>query len=313
MPSPPDEDELSDSWTGTIDLPVLHFRAVSVGSASRSSDGRSGTEGSVGALENDEFQGHGDFLQLSIRDLASPATLPKRSSAGSGGIGSRSVAEKSRRQDWRSRNAFGRDGQPRHSDGTPNTLEEALDLQDQEILGRTSQRANVHSPRGSPSSSFVSVDGDSSSSSGGDSFFSAFAAVRKKLSSGLKDANDSPLMPSARSRLGCAVNSMLLATDPASFNEFDDEPSEYENDSFVDREDQDQDDNLTEYGNESSVYANDSFVDRLDNEDGDDVFEDDDESAYTEDDLRDMMSAEHSLSMGAENNFSLFGGCDPPA
>jgi hypothetical protein len=45
----------------------------------------------------------------------------------------------------------------------------------------------------------------------------------------------------------------------------------------------------------------------------DDVFEDDEQSAYTEDDMRDMVSTENALSMGADNTFSPFGVSDPRA
>jgi hypothetical protein len=80
MSSPPNPDELNDLSTGLTDLPVLRVRA-SVGSA-RSSDGWSMAEGSEGTQENHEIECHDDFVQLSIRDMTSSATLPRRASTG---------------------------------------------------------------------------------------------------------------------------------------------------------------------------------------------------------------------------------------
>lgn len=300
MSSPPNKsnDELIiGDFKDNPDLPVIRVRAGSSVGSLRSSDSHSvkapttTTTGSRPLWQSNDQQetesSHTEFLQLSIRDL----TRATSGSSGSEASPYSTTAENSRRHEWRNR--VSRNDEHR-IDRPPKSLEEALDRKDQEILGRSKQRGSSFVALTSPSSSIS----DDTSSTGGDSLVSA----RRKLP-GSKDTT-SDFTGSKLNIIGNSLRHMFKLT-PTRFNEFDDEPSEFENDSFVDRTDDDNHDDASdivssESGIEPSIYANDSFVDRTESE-GDD---DDDETKIVAGDLSRVHSIAESTSTIHTSNFS---------
>ena len=302
MSSPPHNSNDNDTllvgdFEENEDLPVIRVRAGSSVGSFRSSDSQSVTAPTTNVArprplwQSNDQQGnqpsHTEFLQLSIRDLT-------RATSGSSGSEASpfSNAENSRRHEWRNR--VSRNNDEHFVDRPPKSLEEALNRKDQEILGRSKHRGSSFIALSSPPSSIS----DDTSSVGGDSFI----FTRRKLT-GSKDTTSE----STGSKLNIIGNSLrhMFKPTPTRFNEFDDEPSEFENDSFVNRTDDDNNDDASDFvssesGNEPSIYANDSFVDRTESEEDDD----DDETKIGTGDLIRVHSIAESTSTIHTSNFS---------